>query len=83
MATMGCVPAYDRYFVTGLKRFLKDNKVKKGANFSRKSFERLLKFSREDSVLLEIYKKSIPTVITRAKYPPMKILDLYFWRLGS
>ena len=83
MGTMGCVPAYDRYFKTGLKKFLKKNKEKRGINFSKKSFEKLLNFSRKDSILREIYKKSIPTINTGIKYPPMKLLDLYFWRLGQ
>lgn len=83
MATMGCVPAYDRYFTAGLRRFLKKNGEKRGASFSKKSFEKLLKFSREDDTLNKIYKRSVPTVVRGVQYSPMKLLDLYFWKLGQ
>jgi len=83
MATMGCAPAYDRFFKTGLTKYLKKNREKRSAYFNKESFEKLLSFSREDDILSEIYKKSIPTVIKGVQYPPMKILDLYFWRLGQ
>jgi hypothetical protein len=83
MATMGCVPAYDRYFKAGLVKYLKEKGEKRGPYFNKESFEKLLSFSTEDDVLSKIYKKSVPTVIKGIKYPPMKLLDLYFWRLGQ
>ena len=83
MAAMGCVPAYDRYFKAGLKEFLRKHGEKRGVNFGRKSFEMLLRFTREDVVLRRIYTMSVPTITTRITYPPMKLLDLYFWQLGQ
>lgn len=83
MATMGCVPAYDRYFKAGLKKFLKSNNEKRGVSFNKRSFEKLLHFSEEDKTLREIYKRSLSTISPEVKYPPMKLLDLYFWRLGQ
>ncbi|MDP3762866.1 MAG: hypothetical protein Q8Q97_02230, partial [bacterium] len=77
MATMGCVPAYDTYFKKGLKE-----KIKKGGNFNKNSFNNLLNFCREDDELKKEYKKSCVIKGTKIKYPPMKLLDLCFWLLG-
>lgn len=78
MATLGCTPAYDIYFKEGLK--LKD---KQGNSFTKKSFSRLLNLCRKDKSLSKIYEKHIPTLEVSIKYPPMKLLDLYLWRLGG
>jgi hypothetical protein len=84
MATMGCVPAYDRFFKDGLKKFQDNlkNKKKRCINFNKDSFENLLKLLSGDNKIKKIYKKSCFIQGTNIKYPPMKLLDLYFWLLG-
>ncbi len=79
MATMGCVPAYDRYFKDGLKKIGKG----KFSNFNKGSFKNLLDFSKEDTELKKVYKEKCFIKGSDIKYPPMKLLDLYFWLLGS
>ena len=44
MGTMGCVPAYDRYFVAGIKK----NKVAKGS-FNIDSISQLAQFYMDNS----------------------------------
>ena len=75
MATMGCVPAYDQYFKAGLKRRGIKN------NFSKKAFIDLLNFSRKK--LEKLYIKKQPIKGTNYNYPTVKLIDLYFWLLGS
>lgn len=79
MATMGCVPSYDRYFKDGLKKFGKG----KFGNFNKNSFKNLLDLSREDKELKKVYKEVCLVEGSGFKHPPMKLLDLYFWLLGQ
>jgi len=78
MSTMGCVPAYDRFFKDGLKQ-----KTKKTNNFNKKSFKHLLNLVVMDNELKKEFKKSCFIQGTNIEYPPMKLLDLYFWLLGA
>jgi len=78
MATMGCTPSYDRYLKEGLR------KMGRGLdNFNENSFKNLFKLSKKNEELLKIYKKVIFIKGSKIKYPPMKLLDLYFWLLGQ
>ena len=75
LGTLGCVPAYDRYFIAGLKS--------KGLSYSglRKSnFKKLIEFCNDNSdEFLEAQ-----TIISEDKtYPFMKLVDMYFWRAGE
>ncbi len=81
MATMGCVPAYDTYFTSGLKIFLEKRGGKLSNSFTKASFAELLSLSRTDAELCKIYDVSIPTVIPGVNYTPMKLLDAYFWQV--
>jgi hypothetical protein len=81
MGTMGCVPAYDRFFCAGLNMYSGSN-CKVPQSFNAKSFGRLLRFSKEDSTLKDIYGAHVRTVKGDVIYTPMKLLDLYFWRIG-
>ncbi len=75
MGTLGCVPAYDRYFIAGIK----NQKVTTG-NYNLKSI----------MLLVDFYEKNIERLETaRAKmkvegmlYPQMKLLDMGFWQIG-
>ncbi len=79
MATMGCVPSYDRYFKDGLKKIKKE----KLGNFTKDSFKNLLNFSKRDKELKKVYKEAYSLKRRSLKHSPMKLLDLYFWLLGS
>jgi hypothetical protein len=78
MGTMGCVPAYDRYFKEGLKKVFP---LRGSTSFNKESFKALLDFSREESCR-EIYTVPVSIGKTKLNYPPMKLLDLYFWLRG-
>jgi hypothetical protein len=76
MATMGCIPGYDRYFKDGLKE--KTNKV----DFKDNLFRSLLNLINNEKDLKNICNLKQDLKGTDIKYPPMKLLDLYFWLLG-
>jgi len=71
LGTLGCVPAYDRFFKDGLR--------KKGINCStfETSFPALIKHCHEfdfDGARVEL---------GNSNYPDMKLIDMYFWQLGK
>ena len=80
MTTMGCVPSYDRYFKTGLRKKIRKEKF---INFNKKSFKNLLNLIDKDEELKKIYKETFFIKGNSIKYPQMKLLDLYFWLLGN
>jgi len=77
LGTFGCVPAYDRYFIEGLR--LTDKKF--GFTFNEDSFNNLI----------NVYKNNKPSIdeLSRKQknykhnYPVMKIIDMHFWQIGS
>lgn len=71
LGTMGCTPAYDRFFCAGLK------KVEMTQAFGKKSYLELMEFYYENRDEIRNARKA--TVI---EYPIMKLLDMYFWSLG-
>lgn len=76
LGTLGCIPAYDRYFIDGLR--------KKRLSFSKltqDNFIKVVTFYREnkrqfDDVQTKILKSS------GIRYPSMKLVDMYFWKIG-
>ena len=75
MGTLGCVPAYDRYFIAGIKK----EKVSTG-NFNKNSLLKLIKYYEDnfecfEPVVMEMNIGNIP-------YPQMKFLDMGFWKIG-
>jgi len=77
LGTLGCVPAYDRYFL----KILKDKKISPWTKFSEKNFFELIKLYRSEKdtflkIQLDIQEK------TNIKYPVMKLIDMYFFTLG-
>ena len=76
MGTMGCVPAYDRYFVTGIKA----HKIAVGS-YKTKSIVQLAKFYQENFEALEEARKNL--VVGDMLYPQMKLIDMGFWQIGD
>lgn len=88
MATMGCVPSYDRYFKDGLKKWIKENRIvenkkRKFDNFNEGSFKNLLDLTEKNKELKKVYKEKCFIRGSHFKHPPMKLLDLYFWLNGA
>ena len=75
MGTLGCVPAYDRYFIAGIKK----QKVTTG-NYNLKSIMKLVDFYEKNSVRLEPVREKME--VDGMPYPQMKMLDMGFWQIG-
>ena len=79
MGTLGCIPAYDRFFISGIKRA----KISTG-NYNEASLSKLIEFYKENNEKLEQIRNNsqIKSNSLNIKYPQMKILDMIFWNLG-
>lgn len=75
MGTMGCVPAYDRYFVDGIRK----KKIATG-NYNIKSILMLVDFYEKNYETLEKVRLAFDAY--GIIYPQMKILDMGFWQMG-
>ena len=75
MGTFGCVPAYDRFFINGVKEL----DVTTGI-YNVKSLLKLADFYEEHREELEIFRKELK--VYDLPYPQMKLLDMGFWELG-
>ena len=75
MGTLGCVPAYDRFFVDGIKKY----KVTTG-EYNLKSVLRLVDFYEAHNDRLEEARHGMST--EDLTYPQMKLLDMGFWQVG-
>lgn len=75
MGTLGCVPAYDRYFIDGIK----DQKVSTG-NYNINSILRLVDFYEQNEAHLELARSELK--VFGLPYPQMKMLDMGFWQIG-
>lgn len=75
MGTLGCVPAYDRYFIAGIK----NQKVATG-NYNIRSIMKLVKFYEKNADRLEPIREKME--VEGMPYPQMKLLDMGFWQIG-
>jgi hypothetical protein len=80
MGTLGCVPAYDRYFVDGIKK--KAFNIKP-ACFSQKSIQALANFYLENEKTFEETRAKLRIHESGVMYPQMKFLDMGFWQMGK
>lgn len=75
MGTLACVPAYDRYFIAGLK----NEKVSTG-NYNVSSILKIADFYEQNDKRLELARKKLK--VGRRDYPQMKMIDMGFWQIG-
>lgn len=75
MGTLGCVPAYDRYFNDGVKKC-----GVASALFNSKGIHNLSKYYVENNDDFENWRRAISS--DEIEYPQMKILDMCFWQIG-
>lgn len=75
MGTLGCVPAYDRYFIAGIK-----NQHISTGNYNNSSLIRIIEFYEENSCVFESALNNMR--IGGIPYPQMKFLDMGFWQIG-
>lgn len=76
MGTLGCVPAYDRYFIEGVKAL----KVTTGI-YNMNSLLKLVDFYEANYDRLEKERKKLK--VYDLPYPQMKLLDMGFWQTGA
>lgn len=75
MGTLGCVPAYDRYFISGVR-----NEKAAYGNFNIRSILELVEFYNKYYDDFEQARKQM--MVCGMEYPQMKILDSSFWQVG-
>lgn len=71
MGTLGCVPAYDRYFVSGVR----SQKIASGI-YDIKSILQLVDFYEKNIEQFDSVQKNF--IVADMLYPQMKILDMGF-----
>ncbi len=76
LGTIGCVPAYDRYFVLGVRA---TNEI--GGTLSSDSIKELVKYYKDNYKELENLRKKF-SKNSDIEYSQMKVLDSCFWRYG-
>jgi hypothetical protein len=80
MGTLGVTPAYDKYFKDGLK-ISKSNITQK---FGTKSLQGVQAFVASHKQELEAVQQQIQqSKESKVTYPLMKLVDMYFWQIGS
>ena len=75
MGTLGCVPAYDRFFISGVRA----HNAASG-NFNTNSILHLSEFYNASYKEFEEIRNNI--TVDGLKYPQMKVLDTFFWLAG-
>ena len=75
MGTLGCVPAYDRFFQDGVATYKVTTR-----EYSLDSVIRLVDFYEEHNDRLEEARRGMRT--EDLTYPQMKLLDMGFWQIG-
>ena len=75
MGTLGCVPAYDRYFIDGVRAL----KVAAG-NYNVRSLHELAGFYERHRAKFEKVRNQMR--VHGLPYPQMKLLDMGFWQYG-
>ena len=75
LGIFGVIPAFDRYFRDGIKQVLHVN------SFSLNELDSLFSYGRNNMPEIEACQQYILDQ-SGFWYPPMKILDMYFWQIG-
>ena len=75
MGTLGCVPAYDRFFQDGVATYKVTTQ-----EYSLGSVRKLAKFYEAHNDRLEEARRGMRT--DDLIYPQMKLLDMGFWQIG-
>ena len=75
MGTLGCVPAYDRFFQDGVATYKVTTR-----EYSRNSLLKLVGFYEEHNDRLEEARRGMR--VGDLTYPQMKLLDMGFWQIG-
>ncbi len=76
LGTLGCIPAYDRYFIDGMR--------KAGISYSKLSTSNLRSITEYYKEHQEAFNTTQQDVFNKTgiSYPVMKLVDMYFWEIG-
>jgi hypothetical protein len=80
LGTLGCIPAYDRYFVEAIGK-KHGEKIAQGT-LTQTSIEEIFGYYKKHEETFEEIRKQFHISGTQIKYPQMKVLDLGLWQLG-
>ena len=81
LGTLGCTPAYDRFFNIGDKQ---TNVLEKGEfSLSLNSIRKLAEFYKNNAQFFEMERVKIHTKNKKIIYPQMKLLDMALWNIGT
>ena len=75
MGTLGCCPAYDRYFKSGLS--IENVGIQR---FSKNSIKELINYYLANYDIFEKVRSNMH--VDELPYPPMKMIDMGFWKIG-
>lgn len=70
LGTLGCLPAFDRFFIDGVKE-----EKKSFTTLKARSLNNLFTYIEENREIHELQKEY-------PQYPIMKLIDMYFWQVG-
>ena len=70
-----CIPAFDRFFITGMKI----NNL--GGSINKKTLQNIFNYYRINQIEFDSSCKYIKKH-SGIEYPPMKLVDMYFWEIG-
>ena len=73
LGTLGCVPAYDRYYVQSVKQ----NGISSGL-YNSESVRKVAEFYCQNLEVFEKLRHELSKCGT--SYPPMKLMDMCFWQ---
>lgn len=76
LGTLGCIPAYDRYFIDGLRE-----KGISHSKLSKNNFLAVVGFYNNNKDSFDYVQKAIEDR-NKIYYPTMKLVDMYFWQIG-
>lgn len=76
LGTLGCCPAFDRYFNDGVKRH-----NFRFTSFNDKSFNEIFNFVNDYKPELSELQRELK-LLEGSYHPIMKLLDIYFWHEG-
>lgn len=75
LGTLGCVPAYDRYYIDAVKR----HKVSSG-QYNSRSVKAVAEYYCQNEEAFETLRCELSQY--GVEYPPMKLMDMCFWQAG-
>jgi len=76
LGSLGCVPAYDRFFVDGLR-----SEGISPLTFTPRSYLSVIDFYNKNKTDFDIVQEKI-SAKAGVCYPVMKMVDMYFWQVG-